>query len=628
MSHGIVIHARAPSYSRSVASAGSLGSFDALSPLSSITTFNPTHDTAIKFKDLQHLLDPVLRKKRNKLLEHKSTASTKPVRKPKAKSKTNIKECSSDHGVRCGSRFSTIMDTLNDPKLHGKKEKIMEWIQMNETRIPQLDRKAFINEIYTHCDDRKIRGVLGKIYKQYSNYKPTMGSNDGDNDIPNVLDDNDEIEDLDDQTDSIIRSFSEHELCELQNCLKDDTENVKVKRSMDRIENKEQLVKANPIKSIRHKLQSKVLDEDDAEEQPYRIRLEDNASMSGSKPSESSKVSDIHMRPYTPSGYTMSFYGVPPSYSVEPQDSLDAPSPLSLTGDRANSLSHFPSMASYNATRADAAIKSKEKNKDKQLRPESTEAVVQFHSTGRKNKAKSKKKINHTSIPKCPETRTVDIPPTKSCLEHQTRNGSQAQHEKEQTNDEMEDHDVDNDPQDDVKTNQDAVSQVNPNKSVQNTLFQLVRYRIKDRPLMCSDSEDESADMEQWMARCPTKKDQNCTTAPTQQNQDNNDQSNNNDNNQSNHNEPNNGDNFGSGAGSGSNGSNQDDDDDDDKESKKNSQTKPEYRTKDDEDETDRFILFLNDIKSMNDTELGEALSSFSNASIDYNYKYRYIGRL
>eukprot|EP01084_Bolivina_argentea_P067367 122680_1 len=178
MSHGIVIHARAPSYSRSVASAGSLGSFDALSPLSSITTFNPTHDTAIKFKDLQHLLDPVLRKKRNKLLEHKSTASTKPVRKPKAKSKTNIKECSSDHGVRCGSRFSTIMDTLNDPKLHGKKEKIMEWIQTNEARIHELDRKVFINEICAYCDnDKKIKGVLGKIYKQYTNYKPAQDDN-------------------------------------------------------------------------------------------------------------------------------------------------------------------------------------------------------------------------------------------------------------------------------------------------------------------------------------------------------------------------------------------------------------------------------------------------------------------
>eukprot|EP01083_Nonionella_stella_P054895 144866_1 len=74
--------------------------------------------------------------------------------------------------------FSTIIETLNDPKLDGKKEKIMEWIQTNEARIHELDRKVFINEICAYCDnDKKIKGVLGKIYKQYTNYKPAQDDN-------------------------------------------------------------------------------------------------------------------------------------------------------------------------------------------------------------------------------------------------------------------------------------------------------------------------------------------------------------------------------------------------------------------------------------------------------------------
>eukprot|EP01083_Nonionella_stella_P267081 902613_1 len=63
--------------------------------------------------------------------------------------------------------FSDIMDSINDPKLEGKKDQIMEWIQTNDTRIPQLDRKGFMNEISKHCGDKKIKGSLGKIWKQY-----------------------------------------------------------------------------------------------------------------------------------------------------------------------------------------------------------------------------------------------------------------------------------------------------------------------------------------------------------------------------------------------------------------------------------------------------------------------------
>eukprot|EP01083_Nonionella_stella_P180682 644924_1 len=43
----------------------------------------------------------------------------------------------------------------------------MEWIQTNEARIPQMDEKGFINAISTYCDNTKITGSLGKVWKQY-----------------------------------------------------------------------------------------------------------------------------------------------------------------------------------------------------------------------------------------------------------------------------------------------------------------------------------------------------------------------------------------------------------------------------------------------------------------------------
>eukprot|EP01083_Nonionella_stella_P197114 724897_1 len=43
----------------------------------------------------------------------------------------------------------------------------MEWIQTNVARVPQLDRKGFMNAISEHCGDKKIRGSLGKVWNQY-----------------------------------------------------------------------------------------------------------------------------------------------------------------------------------------------------------------------------------------------------------------------------------------------------------------------------------------------------------------------------------------------------------------------------------------------------------------------------
>eukprot|EP01083_Nonionella_stella_P067267 177785_1 len=166
-----------------------------------------------------------------------------------------------------------------------------------------------------------------------------------------------------------------------------------------------------------------------------------------------------------------------------------------------------------------------------------------------------------------------------------------------------------------------GVSQPNPNKSIQNALLQSLRYRINERPfmaIMCSDSENESEDMDQWMMMCPSGNAGHYTTPPKQQNnhdnnKDANDQSDSNDNNQSNHNEPNNRDSFGSG--SGSNGSNDDDkdSDEDDKESKD-----PNEDDETNESETDQFVYFLmNDIEKCDDTKLCEVLSSFSDACIN-----------
>eukprot|EP01083_Nonionella_stella_P270909 917620_1 len=63
--------------------------------------------------------------------------------------------------------LSSIVDPIKYPKLEGKTDKIMEWIKANETRIPELERKAFVNEISTYCDDKKMKGNLGKVWKEY-----------------------------------------------------------------------------------------------------------------------------------------------------------------------------------------------------------------------------------------------------------------------------------------------------------------------------------------------------------------------------------------------------------------------------------------------------------------------------
>eukprot|EP01083_Nonionella_stella_P100522 283630_1 len=43
----------------------------------------------------------------------------------------------------------------------------MEWIQTNDARIPQLNKRGFINEISAYCADNKIKGALDKVWKQY-----------------------------------------------------------------------------------------------------------------------------------------------------------------------------------------------------------------------------------------------------------------------------------------------------------------------------------------------------------------------------------------------------------------------------------------------------------------------------
>eukprot|EP01083_Nonionella_stella_P007456 21558_1 len=63
--------------------------------------------------------------------------------------------------------LSDILDSINDPTLKGKKDQIMIWIQTNDARIPQLDRKGFMNEVSAYCDDKKIKTALGKVWKQY-----------------------------------------------------------------------------------------------------------------------------------------------------------------------------------------------------------------------------------------------------------------------------------------------------------------------------------------------------------------------------------------------------------------------------------------------------------------------------
>eukprot|EP01083_Nonionella_stella_P208736 757277_1 len=65
------------------------------------------------------------------------------------------------------TKLSDIIRSLNDPKLEGKKDQIMEWIETNDARIPQLDRKGFMNEVSAYCDDKKIKTALGKVWKQY-----------------------------------------------------------------------------------------------------------------------------------------------------------------------------------------------------------------------------------------------------------------------------------------------------------------------------------------------------------------------------------------------------------------------------------------------------------------------------
>eukprot|EP01083_Nonionella_stella_P304805 1060812_1 len=46
----------------------------------------------------------------------------------------------------------------------------MEWIKANEAHIHELDRKGFMNEISTYCNDKKLKGPLGKVWKEYTQY--------------------------------------------------------------------------------------------------------------------------------------------------------------------------------------------------------------------------------------------------------------------------------------------------------------------------------------------------------------------------------------------------------------------------------------------------------------------------
>eukprot|EP01083_Nonionella_stella_P172931 594920_1 len=84
--------------------------------------------------------------------------------------------------------FSDIIDPIKYTKLEGKTNKIMEWIKANEARIPELERKAFMNEISAYCDDKKIKSTLGKVWKEYTQYitdhppqKPNESTGDDDN---------------------------------------------------------------------------------------------------------------------------------------------------------------------------------------------------------------------------------------------------------------------------------------------------------------------------------------------------------------------------------------------------------------------------------------------------------------
>eukprot|EP01083_Nonionella_stella_P180884 646314_1 len=60
-----------------------------------------------------------------------------------------------------------IIDTMNNEKLNGKKDDILEWIETNQHHIPQLKRKDFINDIAKHCKSMKIRAALGKVFNEY-----------------------------------------------------------------------------------------------------------------------------------------------------------------------------------------------------------------------------------------------------------------------------------------------------------------------------------------------------------------------------------------------------------------------------------------------------------------------------
>eukprot|EP01083_Nonionella_stella_P152655 489618_1 len=60
-----------------------------------------------------------------------------------------------------------IIDTMNNEKLNGEKDDILEWIETNQHHIPQLKRKVFINSISEHCNSKKIRGPLGKVFTVY-----------------------------------------------------------------------------------------------------------------------------------------------------------------------------------------------------------------------------------------------------------------------------------------------------------------------------------------------------------------------------------------------------------------------------------------------------------------------------
>eukprot|EP01083_Nonionella_stella_P108735 316483_1 len=114
--------------------------------------------------------------------------------------------------------FSRIIDPIKYPKFEGKTDKIMEWIKANEARIPELGRKAFVNEIFMYCDnDKKIKSALGKVLKEYKQYitdhppqKPNESTGDDDHKekpIAGPTETNAAI-----QLSHIIRSFSDQKL--------------------------------------------------------------------------------------------------------------------------------------------------------------------------------------------------------------------------------------------------------------------------------------------------------------------------------------------------------------------------------------------------------------------------------